>query len=102
MTYEEYEVLGKGIIENPDTAPVAIGGLLGEIKKDLESRDSLTAALSDSEKRIRDLQDTNTKLFLAQTGHSEEKDSDNETWEDKQGEDALIAYLESKAKKEDK
>ena len=93
MKYEEYEVLGKGIIANPDTAPVAINGLLGEIKKDLESLDSLTAALADSEKRIRDLQDTNTKLFLSQTG--KEEDPEPKGWQDMTGDEALDAFVAS-------
>ena len=94
MKYEEYETLGKGIIANPDTAPIAINGLLSEIKKDLDSLDSLSAALEDSEKRIRDLQDTNTKLFLSQTAKAEPEEE--QTWDKMAGNEALDAYIASK------
>lgn len=96
MKFEDYETLCNGIIANPDKAPVAISGMLNEIKKDLASLDSLTAALEDSEKRIRDLQDTNTKLFLAQTAKDSQEPED-ETWEQKQGDEALDAFLAAKA-----
>jgi hypothetical protein len=97
MKYEEYETLGKGIIANPDTAPIAINGLLSEIKKDLASLDSLSAALEDSEKRIRDLQDTNTKLFLSQTAKS--GPDEEQTWDKMAGNEALDAYIASKGEK---
>lgn len=101
MEYKEYEVLVNGIIEHPDKAPIAIAGLLGEIKKDLDCLSSARVELGERDKRIRDLQDTNTKLFLAQTSSAEKDDEPDDGWQQKSGTEALEAYIaEKKAKGE--
>lgn len=72
MNREEYHVLIDKIISDPDTAAISAQTLVSEIDKDTEQIESLKAANTDYEKRIRDLQDTNIKLFLSQTGKKDE------------------------------
>lgn len=73
MTYDEYEKNINEVLGNPDTALANIAPVLEEIKKDTEA---LTSAMSENESlktRIRDLQDTNMKLYLSQTGQAAEE-----------------------------
>lgn len=55
-----------------DKAPEALSELLKAVTEDVTTLEALTQAHADDEKKIRDLQDTNMKLFLAQTGQREE------------------------------
>lgn len=74
MKYEEYESKINEVLGNPDTALANIGGVLEEIKKDTTA---LEEAMSENESlnaRIKDLQETNMKLYLAQTGTHQEED----------------------------
>ena len=78
MTYEEYSKNINEVLSNPDTALANITPVLEEIKKDTEA---LTSAMSENEslkERIRDLQDTNMKLYLAQTGTPDEEPEEQE------------------------
>lgn len=72
MKYEDYEKILNGIVTNPDTAPTAIQSVLAEIKTDTEALQSATVTIADQDKRIKDLQDTNIKLFMSQTGTVED------------------------------
>ena len=65
MTYEEYATAAQGF--TPENAPVILKNLLDSIKVDLEERDAFKAAIDERDMKIRDLQDTNMKLFLSQT-----------------------------------
>lgn len=65
MTYEEYEKAAQGY--TPENAPVILKNLLDSIKIDLEERDAFKSAIDERDSKIRDLQDTNQKLFLSQT-----------------------------------
>lgn len=68
MTKEEYKNFIDGMVKEPDKIAVSAKTLLDEINKDTEQLESLKTANAEYEKRVRDLQDTNIKLFLAQTG----------------------------------
>lgn len=92
MTYQEYEKNIKEIISKPDTAMVDIGAVLESLKTDLEGAVSLTSENEALKDRIRDLQDTNAKLFLGVTGkETKENDTDDE-FEDLEGAEALEAF----------
>lgn len=67
MTYKEYESALNGIVQNPDTAPTAVQSLLQEIKTDTEALATAINGISERDARIRDLQDTNIKLFMSQS-----------------------------------
>lgn len=68
MTKEEYKAFIDNMVKEPDKITVNAKILLDEISKDTEQVESLKTANVEYEKRVRDLQDTNIKLFLAQTG----------------------------------
>ena len=70
MKYEDYENIAKGL--TTENAPDIVGQLLENIKADTESIESLTKSLDEKEMKIRDLQDTNIKLFLSQTGKADD------------------------------
>ena len=72
MTYSEYEQKFTEVMSNPDTALTAIKPVLDELKGDIESLDALKGQVETQEARIRDLQDTNLKLFLSQTSAATE------------------------------
>lgn len=95
MTYAEYESRLSDIVKSPDTAPVAVQALLTELKADTDTLTSLRADIEQKDQKIKDLQDTNIKLFLQQTGEAPEKDADS-SWQDLEGDEALEAYIASK------
>lgn len=68
MTYEEYKKEFEELVKAPDKVAETALKLLDELKTDMESLDSTKATLAERETKIRDLQDTNTKLFLQLTG----------------------------------
>jgi len=87
MTFDEFKTKLTDIVSKPDTALASIGEFIDEVKIDYEALNSTTEALNKAETRIRDLQDTNQKLFLKQTGQvepeeDEEKDVDDMSLEE--------------------
>lgn len=78
MTYEEYEKRINGALANPDTAPTEFVNILSELKTDLTAKDTLETEKTDLETRVRDLQDTNMKLYLSVTGNSDEDEEEDE------------------------
>ena len=94
MTYEEYESRLSDIVKAPDTAPVAVQALLSELKADTDTLTSLRADIEQKDKKIKDLQDTNIKLFLQQTGEAPKETEQG--WQDLEGDEALEAYIASK------
>lgn len=98
MTYEDFEKRITKMAETPDTILAALPDFLKDVKADYEGFTSVSNKLSENEKRIRDLQDTNMKLFLMQTN----KRSDAEEIEDdeKEGADAIDAFVAKLNKEE--
>lgn len=69
MKYEDYEGIAQTLtVEN---APQVVKAMLDAVKEDLGERDALQAAQAEQEAKIKDLQDTNIKLFLSQTGKAD-------------------------------
>lgn len=79
MKYEEYEQRLNNIVTNPDSAATAVLDILKEIKTDTETIASLEAGVTERDSRIKDLQDTNMKLFLRQTGQAENQEPEEKT-----------------------
>lgn len=79
MKYEEYESKLTDLVKNPDSAAIAVQDILKELKADSETFASLEASVSEKDGRIKDLQDTNMKLFLRQTGGSDEQEPEEKT-----------------------
>lgn len=76
MKYEDYEKIAKGL--TTENAPDVVKQLLENIKADTESIEALTKSNEEKELKIRDLQDTNIKLFLSQTGKADDDAKDEE------------------------
>ena len=78
MTYEQYEERINNALANADTAPTEFVNILSELKTDLTAKDALETEKTELETRVRDLQDTNMKLYLSVTGNSDEEEDDDE------------------------
>lgn len=98
MTYADFEKKLTKLLEQPDSALANVKPLLDEVKADYESMIVLAEKTTEQDKRIRDLQDTNMKLFLAQTKSVEEDKSDED--EDLEGMDAVDAFVAQLNKEE--
>lgn len=79
MKYEEYESALQNVVKNPDQAAIAVQDILKNLKADSETFASLEASVAEKDGRIKDLQDTNMKLFLRQTGGTDEQDPPEKT-----------------------
>ena len=98
MKYEDYESRLTGVVTNPDSAPTAVQEILSELKSDTATMESMAAEIAGKDAKIRELQDTNTKLFLQVTGQDSSDDT-SEDWSDLTGDEALEAFI--KAHKEE-
>lgn len=98
MTYDELEKKVTEVLQQPDSALVNIMPVLKEIKADYESLVSLTSKVEQQDNRIRDLQDTNMKLFLNQTGQVKDKEDEDE--DGVEGPDAIDAFVNKLNKEE--
>lgn len=76
MTKQEYTDFIKEMVKNPDTATASAQTLIDNIGTDLDTLEAFRASDAEKDKRIRDLQDTNIKLFLGQTGKPPEDKED--------------------------
>jgi len=90
MKYEDYEGIAQKL--TAENAPEVLKTMLDSVKEDLAERDALKAVQAEQEAKIKDLQDTNIKLFLSQTGKAEQ-DEDTETEEEKVAQMSLDEYL---------
>lgn len=93
MTYEEYEKRINGALANPDTAPTEFVNILSDLKTDLTAKDTLETEKTELETRVRDLQDTNMKLYLSVTGTSDEDEEEDEPAEGTDVVDELMEKL---------
>ena len=76
MKYEEYEAIAKTL--TPENAPEVVKQLLEGIKADTTAFESMAQTNAEQDKKIRDLQDTNIKLFLSQTGKADDDSPSDE------------------------
>lgn len=90
MKYEDYEGIAQKL--TAENAPEVLKTMLDSVKEDLTERDALAKSVEEQEAKIKDLQDTNIKLFLSQTGKAEQ-DEDEETEEEKIEQMSLDEYL---------
>nr|DAN07093.1 MAG TPA: Phi29 scaffolding protein [Caudoviricetes sp.] len=93
MTYEEYEKRINDALANADTAPTEFVNILSELKTDLTAKDTLETEKTELETRVRDLQDTNMKLYLSVTGTSDEDEEEDEPAEGSAVVDELMEKL---------
>lgn len=76
MKYEEYEAIAKTL--TAENAPDIVKQMLEGIKADTTAFESMAQTNAEMDKKIRDLQDTNIKLFLSQTGKADDDAPDEE------------------------
>ena len=100
MKYEEYESLINDLVSNPDTMLQKVDAFKETLKTDLTSLESLTVEKGDLENRIRDLQDTNMKLYLSIGGAAapEEEQSEEEKIADMSFEESIDYVKTTEAK----
>lgn len=101
MTYQEFEARLTKMLETPDTALAVLPEFLKEVKTDYEKTVSLEGKIAEGDKRIRDLQDTNMKLFLMQTSAPKSKGQIEEEEDDLEGQDAIDAFIKEVNKEEE-
>ena len=78
MTYEQYEQRINNALANADTAPTEFVNILSDLRTDLTAKDTLETEKAELETRVRDLQDTNMKLYLSVTGTSSGGDDEDD------------------------
>lgn len=93
MKYEEYEKTIKEIIAKPDTAMAEIGKVLEELKSDLTTFQTITEEHAAMQTRIKDLQETNARLFLGVTKSPDKEDVQEADDDDLEGADAIDAFV---------
>jgi len=76
MKYEEYEAIAKTL--TTENAPDVVKQMLDGIKADTTAFESMAKTNEELDKKVRDLQDTNIKLFLSQTGKADDGAKDEE------------------------
>lgn len=97
MTYSEYEKLISESLSNVDKAPANMKAVLDALKTDCTTLTSQTEKIKEQDTRIRDLQDTNMKLFLSTTSaHADEDEPEEELT----GDDALNDFISKHTQKE--
>ena len=77
MKAEDYKNLITEMVSHPDNAAETATKLIDMVNEDSEIFESLTNKVSSQDKKIRDLQDSNTKLFLSVTGQSDDDDDED-------------------------
>lgn len=100
MTYEEYESKINAVLGNPDTALANIEPIMSAIKDDITALEAAQKETEDLNARIKDLQETNIKLYLAQTGKSDVDDTLPDD-EPKTGMEAAEEFLSNVFKEEE-
>lgn len=78
MTFEEYRGMIDKIISDPDSAAATAEEILKELEKDTTSLDTLEQMHEENEKRIKELQETNLKLFMSRGGAGAEEPPEDE------------------------
>lgn len=100
MKYEEYEQKINEVLSNPDTALANIAPIMGAIKEDTTALEAAAKENESLNARIKDLQETNIKLYLAQTGEPAPDDVPDEPKEGMEAADEFLSEV-FKEKEED-
>lgn len=78
MTYEEYKSTIDAALADPDKGIASIPEMLENLQTDLAAADTLKNTISEKDTKIRELQDTNMKLYMQIGGGSPEPDTESE------------------------
>lgn len=102
MKYTEYKDAIDGLLTNPDTALAGIGDIYAELESDLTTKDSLATENEELKNKVKELQETNIKLFLSQSNDStEDTTPEDEQDEDTKAVEEFFEELNGEEKKED-
>lgn len=71
ITREEAKDYINKLVTSPDTEMANVAGFLDQLSEVYDTVDSLAQADTDNKAKIRELQDTNIKLFIGQTQHTQ-------------------------------
>lgn len=83
MDKEKYLNLINQSIKEPEKSPSLMKDLIDIIEEDSKEYENLTKIKEENQKKIRELQDVNMKLFLSQTNkQTEEPEEKEETQEE--------------------
>lgn len=96
MLYSEYENLITSLLQKPEEAPIVAKNILDNIKSDCELISSQTETIKNADKKIRDLQDTNIKLFIGQSSKVQPAEEPVEL----QGDEFIENYINNLMKEE--
>lgn len=98
MKIEDFKSRFNSIVSNPDTGIADASDFLTEVEADYTNATNLAEKVEELEARVKDLQETNIKLYLAQTGATEEEqDEPDET----DGEAYIDNFFENLMKEEE-
>lgn len=78
MTEKDLEKLLLEAMQNADKAPANVKTVIEEIRAQMTTLQTQKETILEQEKRIRDLQDTNMKLFLGQTMNVKDEEEKEE------------------------
>lgn len=91
MTYDEYKAAFDGIMSDTDTGIAKMPEVMETLKTDLERIDALEKASAEKDVKIRELQDTNMKLYLNIGGG----ETDTDTAEEVTGVDVIDEFMDT-------
>lgn len=78
MKIDDFKKRFNSILENPDTGVADAPAFLEEVEADYTSAGVLAEKVTELENRVKDLQEANIKLYLAQTREAPEEDDTDE------------------------
>lgn len=93
MKFEDFSNRISEAAKNPDTILGELPAILKEVEQDFIERDALMERVTALEDKNRSLQDTNIKLYLAQTGAADDAENDGGADDELEGMDAVDAFV---------
>lgn len=78
MTFDEVKEKITNLVSDPDKAAENAVSLLSDLESDYTNMESMAEKSKADDSRIRELQDTNQKLFLSVTGSPKEEEEEEE------------------------
>lgn len=102
MTFEEAKTKLTDMASKPDAIQADIPAFIAELEKDYASFATAAQKIVEQDDKIRTLQDTNTRLFLMQTGASTPEKEEEEELQGTEAVDAFVKDIMSDKKGEEK
>ena len=100
MTSEEFKNKLTEIASKPDSMQAELPAFIADVEKDYANFVSAVEKITAQDEKIRTLQDTNTRLFLMQTGGSTTAKEEEEELQGTEAVDAFVKEIMSDKKGE--